>query len=71
MERIARSATPLSSWTCGGQVEECTPESARKSVNRVERNSPALSEWSVPTKRWGSFAFVFSRAAKEAMNLRT
>eukprot|EP00965_Chrysotila_dentata_P012802 423032-Pleurochrysis_carterae.AAC.1 len=44
MERIARSATPFSAWTCGGHVEAWTLDLARKSVNCVERNSPALSE---------------------------
>eukprot|EP00965_Chrysotila_dentata_P015535 513930-Pleurochrysis_carterae.AAC.1 len=43
MERMARSATPLSWWTCGGQVVLCTPASARNSVNSRDKNSPALS----------------------------
>eukprot|EP00965_Chrysotila_dentata_P226362 6195363-Pleurochrysis_carterae.AAC.5 len=43
IERIARSATPLSWCTCGGQVEVCTWLVARKSVTSFERNSPALS----------------------------
>eukprot|EP00965_Chrysotila_dentata_P048490 1608629-Pleurochrysis_carterae.AAC.1 len=48
MDRMARSATPLSWWTCGGQVELCTPRSARNSVNSGDKNSPALSLCSVP-----------------------
>eukprot|EP00965_Chrysotila_dentata_P097268 3215023-Pleurochrysis_carterae.AAC.4 len=53
MERVARSATPLSWCTCGGQVVLCTPNSARNSVNSRDRNSPALSLCSNPTTRWG------------------
>eukprot|EP00965_Chrysotila_dentata_P092337 3047615-Pleurochrysis_carterae.AAC.1 len=53
MDRIARSATPFNWWTCGGQVEVCTPFSDRNSVNSRERNSPALSLWRVPTMRAG------------------
>eukprot|EP00965_Chrysotila_dentata_P234294 6200084-Pleurochrysis_carterae.AAC.1 len=45
MEQIARSATPFNWCTCGGQVEVCTPSDAS------DRNSPALSLWSVPTIR--------------------
>eukprot|EP00965_Chrysotila_dentata_P147809 4878939-Pleurochrysis_carterae.AAC.2 len=48
MDRIARSATPLSWWTCGGQVVLCTPRDARKSLNSFDRNSPALSLCKVP-----------------------
>eukprot|EP00965_Chrysotila_dentata_P193732 6175935-Pleurochrysis_carterae.AAC.2 len=59
------------SWTCVGQVEECTPELERKSVKRVERNLPALSECSVPTRYFGSGLPWFRSAAKEARNLRT
>eukprot|EP00965_Chrysotila_dentata_P093173 3077408-Pleurochrysis_carterae.AAC.1 len=43
MERMARSATPLSWWVCDGHVVLCTPASARKSVNSRDRYSPALS----------------------------
>eukprot|EP00965_Chrysotila_dentata_P075322 2487353-Pleurochrysis_carterae.AAC.6 len=68
---MARSATPLSSWTYGGHVVVCTPESARKSAKRVERNYPALSEWIVPTSRFGSALFWLRSAAKDARNLRT
>eukprot|EP00965_Chrysotila_dentata_P184376 6086777-Pleurochrysis_carterae.AAC.3 len=71
MDRIARSATPSSSCTCGGQVVVCTPEAVKKSAKRVDRNSPALSEWSVPTSRRGSGWFWLSSAAKDARNLRT
>eukprot|EP00965_Chrysotila_dentata_P152619 5043788-Pleurochrysis_carterae.AAC.1 len=31
--RMARSATPMSWWTCGGHVVACTPSRASKSVN--------------------------------------
>eukprot|EP00965_Chrysotila_dentata_P118568 3920137-Pleurochrysis_carterae.AAC.1 len=71
MDRIARSATPLSSCTCGGQVVVCTPVLVKKSAKRVERNSPALSECSVPMSRRGAGWFWLSSAAKEARNLRT
>eukprot|EP00965_Chrysotila_dentata_P163155 5388207-Pleurochrysis_carterae.AAC.2 len=68
---MARSATPFNWWTCGGQVDECIPRSDKKSVNSLERNSPALSLCMVPTIRMGRSAFLFARAVKEAMNLRT
>eukprot|EP00965_Chrysotila_dentata_P237696 6202065-Pleurochrysis_carterae.AAC.1 len=53
MLRIARSATPLSWWTCGGHVVACTPSRASRSANWWDRNSPALSLWIVPTTRVG------------------
>eukprot|EP00965_Chrysotila_dentata_P029549 982555-Pleurochrysis_carterae.AAC.1 len=47
------------------------PRSDKKSVNSLKRNSPALSLWMVPTVRTGRAAFLFARAVKEAMSLRT
>eukprot|EP00965_Chrysotila_dentata_P172207 5682764-Pleurochrysis_carterae.AAC.1 len=70
MLRIARSATPLSWWTCGGQVVACTPSSETSSVNCFERNSPALSLWSVPTTRVGVSRPSFKRAVNPARKLR-
>eukprot|EP00965_Chrysotila_dentata_P029582 983472-Pleurochrysis_carterae.AAC.1 len=64
--RIARSATPFSWWTCGGQVVAWMPLSARNSVNCFERNSPALSLWSVPTTRVGVARPSLSRAVNPA-----
>eukprot|EP00965_Chrysotila_dentata_P027771 923113-Pleurochrysis_carterae.AAC.2 len=52
-------------------IEVCTPESARKFVQRVDKNSPALSECNVPTSRRGSEEPLLRRAAKEATNLPT
>eukprot|EP00966_Prymnesium_polylepis_P304336 7031612-Prymnesium_polylepis.1 len=43
MDRMARSATPLSSWTCGEHVD-CATLSSRSRYSR-DRNSPALSVW--------------------------
>eukprot|EP00965_Chrysotila_dentata_P149212 4927943-Pleurochrysis_carterae.AAC.1 len=70
MLRIARSATPLSWWTCGGQVVACTPSSESSSVNCFERNSPALSLWSVPTTRVGVSRPSFKSAVNPARKLR-
>eukprot|EP00965_Chrysotila_dentata_P008985 292179-Pleurochrysis_carterae.AAC.1 len=70
MDRIARSATPFNWWTCGGQVDVCTPFSDRNSVNSRERNSPAVSLWRVPAMRAGRGEFLLARAEKDAMNLR-
>eukprot|EP00965_Chrysotila_dentata_P228951 6196895-Pleurochrysis_carterae.AAC.1 len=70
MLRIARSATPLSCWTCGGQVVACMPSSARNSVNCFERNSPALSLCNVPTTRVGVSRPSLSRAVNPARNRR-
>eukprot|EP00965_Chrysotila_dentata_P070008 2312332-Pleurochrysis_carterae.AAC.2 len=67
---MARSATPFSWWTCGGQVVVCTPSSARSSVNYLERNSPALSLCSVPTTRVGLSRPSLRRAVKPARNIR-
>eukprot|EP00965_Chrysotila_dentata_P033887 1128341-Pleurochrysis_carterae.AAC.1 len=66
MLRIARSATPFNWWTCGGHVVACMPSSARNSVNCLERNSPALSLWSVPTTRVGVSRPSLSRAVNPA-----
>ena len=43
MLRMARSATPLSECTCGGQVVCVMPAESKNSVNSRERNSPALN----------------------------
>eukprot|EP00965_Chrysotila_dentata_P114978 3800493-Pleurochrysis_carterae.AAC.1 len=71
IERIALSATPFNWCTCGGQVDVCTPSTARRSVNSRDKNSPALSLWSVPTMRAGDECPALRSALKEAMNLRT
>eukprot|EP00965_Chrysotila_dentata_P118503 3917773-Pleurochrysis_carterae.AAC.1 len=70
MLRIARSATPFSWWTCGGHVAACTPSSASSSVNCFERNSPALSLWSVSTTRVGVSRPSLRRAVKPARKRR-
>eukprot|EP00965_Chrysotila_dentata_P200489 6180005-Pleurochrysis_carterae.AAC.5 len=69
---MARSATPFSWCTCGGHVVAWTPLEERKDANSVERNSPALSLWKVPTTCLApSRRLRFSNAVKEAMNART
>eukprot|EP00965_Chrysotila_dentata_P000066 2201-Pleurochrysis_carterae.AAC.2 len=55
MERMARSATPFI-WE-------------RKSVQRVDKISPALSECSVPTSRLGSRSPRFKSAANDSEEL--
>eukprot|EP00965_Chrysotila_dentata_P059272 1967539-Pleurochrysis_carterae.AAC.1 len=70
MLRIARSATPFSWCTCGGQVVAWTPLPASSSVNCFDRNSPALSLWIVPTTRVGVSRPALRRAVKLARNCR-
>ena len=70
IERIARSATPLSECTCGGHVVRSMVSLSRYSVNSFERNSPALSICSWPTTLIGSArptltsAFSFATKAR-------
>ena len=71
MELIARSATPLSACTCGGQVVCATSSVSSSSVNLRERNSPALSVWSEPTMRTGAGDLLLACAFMEAMKERT
>eukprot|EP00965_Chrysotila_dentata_P240579 6203792-Pleurochrysis_carterae.AAC.1 len=71
IERMARSATPLSWCMCGGQVVLCTPRDARKSPNSFDKNSPALLLCRVLMTCFGWSLRLFSKAVKEAMKRRT
>eukprot|EP00965_Chrysotila_dentata_P078799 2598531-Pleurochrysis_carterae.AAC.2 len=64
--RMARSATPLSAWMCGGEVVACTELSARSSVKSRDTNSPASSVCIVPTIRVGELR----RVLRSALNLQ-
>eukprot|EP00965_Chrysotila_dentata_P076625 2529734-Pleurochrysis_carterae.AAC.4 len=69
---MARSATPLSWWTCGGQVVLWTPAGARNSVDSEERNSDtgavAVQGANRATR---NVVRLFTRACKDAMKRRT
>ena len=70
-EPIARSATPFSACTWGGQVVWATSSASSMSVNWRDRNSPALSVWSEPTTRTGDADLLLAWALRDAMNLFT
>eukprot|EP00965_Chrysotila_dentata_P144369 4769176-Pleurochrysis_carterae.AAC.1 len=69
--RMARSATPLSACTCGGEVVAWTKPLASSSVNSREMNSPALSVWIVPMILAGVSRRVLSSALNSARNRLT
>ena len=70
MDRIARSATPLSWCTCAGQRVCVMEDSSSSSPNCFERNSPALSECRVPSTLIGVVRRRLSRALNLATNFR-
>ena len=70
-DRIARSATPLRSCTCGGEVVCRTREESSNSLNSRDTNSPALSEWNPLMRRMDpSDGSEESFALKSAMKRR-
>ena len=71
MERMARSATPFSWCTCGGQVVWWMSSSSMSSENSRDRNSPALSVCSAPTTDMACVFPMLPNALKAARNLRT
>ena len=76
MDRMARSATPLSWCTCGGQVVRVIDSLSRYSENSLDMNSPALSRCSWPTMRTRSASGLptlhieLSLATKDLTRLR-
>jgi hypothetical protein len=51
MAPMARSATPLSAWSYGGQESKLMLSRARKALKSALMNSPALSARSAPMRR--------------------
>ena len=67
IERTARSATPFSWCTCGGQVVWLIPSEARRSLNSCERNSAALSQCTAPRTMEGLLARELTTDLRVAM----
>eukprot|EP00966_Prymnesium_polylepis_P264273 6105034-Prymnesium_polylepis.1 len=68
---MARSATPLNWWTCGGLVVCSTLVSSISSANSRETSSPALSVCRAPTMRVRVRELALTLALNAATNRRT